>query len=65
MIDIRQRQLDPAAEMSDAALEAATAVTAVDESGQRRDGYIAAERALTIYLDKLEIMHTDDSGHPA
>ena len=43
-------------EMSDAALEAATAVTAVDEFGQRRDGYIAAERALTIYLDKQEIV---------
>jgi FdhD protein len=43
-------------EMSDAGLDAAMAVTAVDESGEQRDGYIAAERALTIYLDKREIV---------
>ncbi|MCB1881852.1 MAG: hypothetical protein KDI54_17670, partial [Gammaproteobacteria bacterium] len=43
-------------DMTDAGLEAAMAVTAVDEYGQPRDGYIAAERALTIYLDKREIV---------
>ncbi|MCB1750428.1 MAG: formate dehydrogenase accessory sulfurtransferase FdhD [Gammaproteobacteria bacterium] len=43
-------------EMTDAGLDAATAVTAVDEFGQQRDGYIAAERALTVYLDKREII---------
>jgi FdhD protein len=43
-------------EMTDAGLDAAVAVTAVDEFGMQRDGYIAAERALTIYLDKREIV---------
>ena len=43
-------------QLTDAALEAAKAVTAIDESGQAREGYIAAERALTIYLNKREIV---------
>lgn len=43
-------------DMTDAGLEAAMAVTAVDEFGQQREGYIAAERALTLYLDKREIV---------
>lgn len=43
-------------ELTDAGLHAAEAVTAIDEYGQIRDGHIAAERALTIYLDKREIV---------
>ena len=43
-------------QMTNAGLEAAEAVTAIDESGQSREGYIAAERALTIYLNKREIV---------
>jgi FdhD protein len=42
--------------LSNAGLQAAEAVTAIDESGQLRKGYIAAERALTIYLNKREIV---------
>lgn len=42
--------------MTDAGLDAATAVTAIDEFGLPREGHIAAERALTIYLDKREII---------
>jgi FdhD protein len=43
-------------ELTDAGLHAAEAVLAIDEFGQVRDGHIAAERALTIYLDKREIV---------
>jgi len=43
-------------QLTDAGLEATEAVTAIDESGQARQGYIAAERALTIYLNKREIV---------
>lgn len=43
-------------QLTDAGLEATEAVTAIDESGQARKGYIAAERALTIYLNKREIV---------
>lgn len=43
-------------QLTDAGLEAAREVTAIDESGQPREGYIAAERALTIYLNKQEIV---------
>ena len=43
-------------ELTDAGLDAAEAVTAIDESGQAREGFIAAERALTIYLNKREIV---------
>ena len=42
--------------MTDAGLDASMAVTAVDEHGNIRDGFIAAERALTVYLDKREIV---------
>ncbi len=42
--------------MTDEGLKAAEAVTAIDEYGQPRDGHIAAERALTLYLDKREIV---------
>lgn len=37
-------------------LNAAEPVTAVDEFGQSQNGYIAAERALTVYLNKREIV---------
>jgi FdhD protein len=43
-------------QMTDAGLEAASPVTAIDEFGQPREGHIAAERALTVYLDKKEIV---------
>ena len=43
-------------QLTNAGLEAAEAVTAIDESGQMREGFIAAERALTIYLNKREIV---------
>lgn len=43
-------------QMTNAGLHAATAISTVDEFGQTRDGYIAAERALTVYLDKQEIV---------
>ena len=42
--------------MTDQGLQAATAVTAIDEFGQPQDGHIAAERALTLYLNKREIV---------
>lgn len=42
--------------MTDNGLQAAEAVTAIDECGRPRDGHIAAERALTLYLDKREIV---------
>jgi FdhD protein len=43
-------------EMTDAGLDAAVAVSAVDEYGNSRDGHIASERALTLFLDKREIV---------
>jgi len=43
-------------EMTDAGLNASVAVTMTDEFGQPRDGFIAAERPLTIYLNKKEIV---------
>ncbi|MCP4125635.1 MAG: sulfurtransferase FdhD, partial [Gammaproteobacteria bacterium] len=43
-------------ELTNAGLDAAAPATALDEFGQPRDGHIAAERALTIYLDKREIV---------
>lgn len=42
--------------MTDAGLQASMAVTAVDETGRVNEGHIAAERALTLYLDKREIV---------
>ena len=42
--------------MTNAGLDAATPVTAIDEFGLPREGHIAAERALTVYLDKREIV---------
>lgn len=46
----------PLPQMTSAGLQASTAFTAVDEFGQQREGHIAAERALTVYLDKKEIV---------
>ncbi|HBE91987.1 MAG TPA: sulfurtransferase FdhD [Gammaproteobacteria bacterium] len=46
----------PLPQMTNAGLHAATPVTAIDEYGQPREGHIAAERALTVYLDKKEIV---------
>lgn len=43
-------------QLSNASLEATAAAIAVDESGQAREGFIAAERPLTIYLDKREVV---------
>jgi FdhD protein len=40
--------------LTDAGLNAAVAASAVDEFGDTREGYVAAERALTLYLDKRE-----------
>jgi len=42
--------------MTDAGLLASVPVSALDEFGQTRDGHIAAERSLTVYLDKREIL---------
>ncbi|MCB1850097.1 MAG: formate dehydrogenase accessory sulfurtransferase FdhD [Gammaproteobacteria bacterium] len=42
--------------MTDAGLQASMAVTSVDETGRVNEGHIAAERALTLYLDKREIV---------
>ncbi|WP_020559789.1 formate dehydrogenase accessory sulfurtransferase FdhD [Thiofilum flexile] len=47
---------DPALYLSRASREATLAISAVDEYGQVRDGYISAEYPLTIYLDKREII---------
>lgn len=41
-------------ELSQAQLDASVATSCVDEFGKVRDGHIAAERPLTIYLDKRE-----------
>ena len=43
-------------QMSQSGLDAAVAVVAMDEYGQPRDGHIASERALTVYLDKREVL---------
>lgn len=43
-------------QLSNASLDATAAAVAVDEYGQARDGFIAAERPLTIYLDKREVV---------
>jgi FdhD protein len=52
-------------EMTDAGLDAAIAVTAVDEYGNTREGHIATERALTLFLDKREIVTLMTMGtHP-
>lgn len=47
---------DPVVRMSDAGLDASIAVTAIDERGDVHDQLIAAERPLTVYIDKREIV---------
>lgn len=42
--------------LSDAGLDAAESAQAVDEFGEVRNGHVAAERALTVYLNKREIV---------
>ena len=42
--------------MTDAGLRPAHAVAAVDEYGEVREGHIAGERPLTLYLDKREVV---------
>lgn len=42
--------------MTDAGLLAAVPVTAHDEFAQIREGHLAAERSLTVYLDKREVL---------
>ena len=42
--------------MSDSGLDAAVQVTVIDEYGEQRPGHIASERALTVYLDKREVL---------
>ncbi|MES9969022.1 MAG: formate dehydrogenase accessory sulfurtransferase FdhD [Candidatus Thiodiazotropha sp.] len=42
--------------MSDAGLAAAVEAVAVDEYGAIKNGHVAAERALTLYLDKQELV---------
>lgn len=43
-------------QMSQSGLEAAIEVVATDEYGEPRNGHIASERALTVYLDKREVL---------
>ncbi|MEZ5536782.1 MAG: formate dehydrogenase accessory sulfurtransferase FdhD [Thiolinea sp.] len=43
-------------QLSSASLDATAAVVGVDEFGQQREGFVAAERPLTIYLDKREVV---------
>ncbi len=43
-------------QLSNAGLNATAAAIAVDEYGEQRDGFIAAERPLTVYLDKREVV---------
>jgi len=43
-------------EMTDARQEASYATEISDEYGLKRDGFIAAERPLTLYIDKKEIL---------
>jgi FdhD protein len=51
--------------MSDAGLRPTQAVTAVDEYGEPREGFIAGERPLTLYLNKREIVTLMTLGtHP-
>ncbi|MCP5265964.1 MAG: formate dehydrogenase accessory sulfurtransferase FdhD [Burkholderiaceae bacterium] len=55
----------PRPQMTDAGLRPAHAVSAVDEYGRRREGFIAGERPLTLYLDKREIVTLMTLGtHP-
>ena len=51
--------------MSDRGLRPTLSVTAVDEYGEPRDGFIAGERPLTLYLNKREVVTLMTLGtHP-
>jgi FdhD protein len=52
----QQATNQPGLQLTDAGLQASASTTAIDEYGVAREGHIAAERALTIYLDKKEIV---------
>ena len=54
--DIGEVALVSRPELSNEGLGASIQVTAYDEFGAAREGHIAAERALTIYLDKREVL---------
>ena len=68
LADTRQRPVKREAyrpEMTDAGLRPAHEVVAVDEYGQPRSGFIAGERALTLFLDDREIVTLMTLGtHP-
>jgi FdhD protein len=52
-------------DLSDAGLEASRPVRAVNEFGEVTEGHVAAERPLTVYLDKREIVTLMTLGtHP-
>ncbi len=52
-------------DLTDAGLHSTRAVTAINEYGQLVNGHIAQERALTVYLDKREIVTLMTLGnHP-
>lgn len=62
MSSVRERRLP---ELTDAGLKATANVSARNEYGEAVDGAIAVERALTIYLDKKEIVTLMTLGnHP-
>jgi FdhD protein len=42
--------------ITDAGMDAAELALAIDEFGRTREGHVAAERALTVYIDKREIV---------
>ncbi len=51
--------------LSDAGLKPAFPVTALDEYGEARDGFIAGEQPLTLYIDKREVVTLMTLGtHP-
>ncbi|PCI18288.1 MAG: sulfurtransferase FdhD [Piscirickettsiaceae bacterium] len=51
--------------MTDAGIDAATTVQMTDEYGITREGFVAAERPLTIYVDKREVVTLMTMGsHP-
>lgn len=55
----------PELHMSDAGLAPSHAVTAIDEFGRQREGHIAGERPLTVFLNKREIVTLMTLGtHP-
>ncbi|MEJ2361268.1 MAG: formate dehydrogenase accessory sulfurtransferase FdhD [Gammaproteobacteria bacterium] len=53
---MQTNQVSLVPELSNNGLEASVPVTAQDEFGELRPGHIATERALTVYLDKREVL---------